>query len=94
MAATNKRLLISESRSDLNRCTPCRGKPNQHAFHTRFALGPRPYISHGPRGQSFTSPHEDETDPYIREKSCRPKTDWRGRRLESPHSPALTIALE
>jgi hypothetical protein len=35
--ATNKRLLISESRGDLNRCTPCRGKPDQHdtyAFHT------------------------------------------------------------
>jgi hypothetical protein len=28
--ATNKRLLISESRGDSNRCTPCRGKPDQH----------------------------------------------------------------
>jgi hypothetical protein len=27
---TNKRLLISESRSDSNRCTPYRGKPDQH----------------------------------------------------------------
>jgi hypothetical protein len=37
MAATNKRLLISESHDDLNRCTLCRGKPDQHdmyAFHT------------------------------------------------------------
>jgi hypothetical protein len=34
MTATNKRLLISESRDDTNRCTPCRGKLNQHA--TRF----------------------------------------------------------
>jgi hypothetical protein len=33
--ATNKRLLISESRGDLNRCTPYRGKPDQHA--TRFS---------------------------------------------------------
>jgi hypothetical protein len=36
MAATNKRLLISESRGDSNRCTPCREKPDQHdtyAFH-------------------------------------------------------------
>jgi hypothetical protein len=35
--ATNKRLLISESRGDSNRCTPCRGKPDQHntyASHT------------------------------------------------------------
>jgi hypothetical protein len=37
MAATNKWLLISESRGDSNRCTPCSGKPDQHAtyaFHT------------------------------------------------------------
>jgi hypothetical protein len=36
MAATNKRLLISKSRGDLNWCTPCRRKPDQHdtyAFH-------------------------------------------------------------
>jgi hypothetical protein len=32
--ATNKRLLISESHGDSNRCTPCRGKPDQYA--TRF----------------------------------------------------------
>jgi hypothetical protein len=31
--ATNKRLLISESRGDSNRCTPCRGKPDQHATY-------------------------------------------------------------
>jgi hypothetical protein len=37
MTATNKRLLISESCDDSNRCTPCRGKPDQHdtyASHT------------------------------------------------------------
>jgi hypothetical protein len=37
MTATNKRLLISESHGDLNHCTPCRGKPDQHdtyASHT------------------------------------------------------------
>jgi hypothetical protein len=28
--AINKRLLISESHGDSNRCTPCRGKPDQH----------------------------------------------------------------
>jgi hypothetical protein len=36
ITATNKRLLISESRGDSNRCTPCRGKPGQrttYAFH-------------------------------------------------------------
>jgi hypothetical protein len=30
MTAINKRLLIFESRGDLNWCTPCRGKPNQY----------------------------------------------------------------
>jgi hypothetical protein len=36
MAAKNKRLLISESHGDSNRCTHCRGKSDQHdmyAFH-------------------------------------------------------------
>jgi hypothetical protein len=31
--ATNKRLLISESRGDSNRCTPYKGKPDQHAMY-------------------------------------------------------------
>jgi hypothetical protein len=33
MTATNKRLLISESHDDSNRCTPYRGKPDQHATY-------------------------------------------------------------
>jgi hypothetical protein len=33
MTATNKQLLITESHSDSNRCTPCRGKPDQHATY-------------------------------------------------------------
>jgi hypothetical protein len=33
MTATNKRLLISESHDDSNRCTPCRGKPDQRATY-------------------------------------------------------------
>jgi hypothetical protein len=36
MTATNQQVLISESHGDSNRCTPCRGKPDQHdmyAFH-------------------------------------------------------------
>jgi hypothetical protein len=37
MTATNKRLLISESRDDSNRCTPCRGKPDQHATYASHA---------------------------------------------------------
>jgi hypothetical protein len=33
MTATNKRLLISESHDDSDRCTPYRGKPDQHAMY-------------------------------------------------------------
>jgi hypothetical protein len=33
MTGTNKRLLISESHDDLNRCTPCRGKPKQYTTY-------------------------------------------------------------
>jgi hypothetical protein len=33
MIITKKWLLISESRDDSNRCTPYRGKPDQHATH-------------------------------------------------------------
>jgi hypothetical protein len=33
MTTTNKRLLISETHGDSNRCTPCRGKPDQHATY-------------------------------------------------------------
>jgi hypothetical protein len=48
--ATNKQLLISESRGDLKRCTPCREKPDQHA--TRIPCSVRVWsktihISHG-----------------------------------------------
>jgi hypothetical protein len=37
MTATNKRLLISESRGDSDRCTPCRGKPDQHDTYPSHA---------------------------------------------------------
>jgi hypothetical protein len=33
MTTTNKQLLITESQGDSNRCTPCRGKPDQHATY-------------------------------------------------------------
>jgi hypothetical protein len=33
MTITNKRLLISESGSDSNQCTPSRGKPDQHGTY-------------------------------------------------------------
>jgi hypothetical protein len=37
--ATNKRLLIFESRDDSNHCTSCRGKPDQHDTYT-FHVSP------------------------------------------------------
>jgi hypothetical protein len=37
MTATNKRLLIFESRGDLNRCTPYRGKPDQYDKYASHA---------------------------------------------------------
>jgi hypothetical protein len=40
MAVMNKRLLISESRGDSNRCTPCRGKPDQHDMYASH-ISPR-----------------------------------------------------
>jgi hypothetical protein len=40
MAVTNKRLLISKSRGDSNRCIPCREKLNQHATYA-FHASPR-----------------------------------------------------
>jgi hypothetical protein len=54
--ATNNRLPISESRGDLNRCTPYRRKPDQHA--TRFPLSVHVWskiihISRGPHIATF-----------------------------------------
>jgi hypothetical protein len=80
MAATNKRLLISESRGIRIDVHPAGKNPinKPHAFHAQFTYGLRPYISHCPRRQPFASPHQDETCPYTREKSWQPKTDWPG----------------
>jgi hypothetical protein len=54
--ATNKWLLISESRDNSNRCTPCREKIDQHA--TRFPRSVHVWpltirISRGPRIATF-----------------------------------------
>jgi hypothetical protein len=44
MEATNKRLLISESHGDSNRCTPCRGKPDQHDMYASHASSRTPSV--------------------------------------------------
>jgi hypothetical protein len=66
----------------------------ENLINTPHMYGRGPYISYGPRRQPFASPHKHETGPYTQEKSWRPKTDWPGRRLGSPHSPSLTTVLE
>jgi hypothetical protein len=87
MTITNKQLLISESHGDSNRCTPCRGKPDQHA--TRFPRLVRIcsktiHISHGPH---IATLHEVinrvEQGHYSREKGlptqstpCRLTDPW------------------
>jgi hypothetical protein len=44
MTATNKRLLIFESRNDSNQCTPCKGKPEQHATYASHSSPRMPCI--------------------------------------------------
>jgi hypothetical protein len=44
MTATNKWLLISESRSDSNQCTPYRGKPDQHVTYASHSSPRRPGV--------------------------------------------------
>jgi hypothetical protein len=71
--ATNKRLLIFESRDDSNRCTPCMKKPNQHV--TRIPRSVRIWsqticISHGQRIATFREViNSDGQSHCSREKS-------------------------
>jgi hypothetical protein len=44
MTAINKPSLISESRGDSNRCTPCRGKPDQHVTYVSHSSPHTPSI--------------------------------------------------
>jgi hypothetical protein len=82
MPATNKQLLISVRRGDLNRCTPCRGKPDQHA--TRFPRSVHVWsktihISRGPHIATFyetltdldRSHHSQEKGLPIQSTACR-----------------------
>jgi hypothetical protein len=87
MTATNKRLLISESRGDSNRCTPCRGKPDQHA--TRFSRSVRIWpstirISRGPHIATFREVfNRFEQIHCPREEGLL--TQFTARRLIGPH---------
>jgi hypothetical protein len=44
MTVINKRLLISESHDDSNRCTPCGGKPDQHTTYASHASPRMPSV--------------------------------------------------
>jgi hypothetical protein len=44
MTTTNKRLLISESHDDLNRCTACREKSDQHDTYASQANARTPDV--------------------------------------------------
>jgi hypothetical protein len=72
MTTINKRLLISESRGDSNRCTPCREKLDQHI--TRFRRSVHVWtsticISCGPHIETFReTPIDLDRSHYSREK--------------------------
>jgi hypothetical protein len=72
MTATNKQLFIPESHGDSNRCTPCRGKPDQHATrfpHLVYVLSQTVCISRGPFIATFhTVVNRFEQVNYTREE--------------------------
>jgi hypothetical protein len=74
MVATNKQLLISESHGDSNRCTPCSGKPDQHAtyaFHASPTYARRMLPAGGLRTwQPFTLTQQSWTDSLLPRKSA------------------------
>jgi hypothetical protein len=53
MTGTNKLLLISESHGDSNRCTPCRGKLDQHATRISRSVCVWSKTSRGPHISTF-----------------------------------------
>jgi hypothetical protein len=98
MTATNKRLLISESHGDSNRCTPCRGKLDQHA--TRFPRSVHVWSKtiHISRGSHIATLYETLTDLNIshcsREKGL--PTQFTTRRLTNArvHTQLLSRASQ
>jgi hypothetical protein len=61
MAVMNKRLLISESHGDLNRCTSCRGKPDQHDMYASHTSSRPVYAFYG-QSLYVASFHESSTN--------------------------------
>jgi hypothetical protein len=76
MSATSKRLLISESHGDSNRCTPYRGKtrPTQYVRFPRQSMhAQRMFPVGGPRTrQAFMSHRQSWTESLLlRKKGSR-----------------------
>jgi hypothetical protein len=74
MAAMNKRLLISESHGDLNRCTSCMEKPNQHDMYASHASPRTPDVCFlravHVHGNHSRSRQQRQTDPTAPENQC------------------------
>jgi hypothetical protein len=100
MEATNKRLLISESRGDSNRYTPCREKPRP-IRHVRFArqstYARRTLPVVGPRTwQYFTLIQQNWTDSLLLRKGAPDSTSqpvWVVRGTHLSFSPKTAIEL-
>jgi hypothetical protein len=70
MAVMNKRLLISESCDDSNRCTPYKGKHDQHDTYASHA-SPRTLPTNGPHTwQPFVSRQQRWMDTTAPKKKC------------------------
>jgi hypothetical protein len=78
--ATNKRLLISESRGDSNWCTPYRGKPNQYV--TYASCRQSPYVA------TF---HESSTE-LSRPTAPEKKGSWHNPQSIADRSAGLYLA--
>jgi hypothetical protein len=98
MTATNKRLLISESRDVSNHCTPCRGKYDQHA--TCFPRSVRIWskticISRGPHIATLHETPIDLNKSHCSREKGLP-TQSTARRLTDPrvHTQFLSWANE
>jgi hypothetical protein len=86
LTVKNKRLLISEGRGDSNRCTTCRGKPDQYA--TPFPRKVRIWfsiihISRGPRIATFCGLPTDLNGSHCSREKGLP-TQSTSRRLTDP----------
>jgi hypothetical protein len=86
MTTTNKWLLISESHGDSNRCTPCRGKPDQYdtyASHASLRMSGVRFLRAFPvRGNLLRSLQQRWTEPLLSRKRA-PDTIL-ARRLTDP----------